>query len=164
MTARWTEQQYQDFLRRRRMPRSASEPSGSPQPVLEPSNKESVGKRKPHGPNRTEERYKRDYLTHPATVTVRFQPFRLYLSNGHSYRPDWGVFYPDGKIALHEVKGPHVHSRDSRILFDTAITDFPWLGFVWAQWTGEKWKLQVHYPDAWRWCATNTEGGGGEDA
>jgi hypothetical protein len=36
-------------------------------------------------------------------------------------------------MECHEVKGEYIHSRDSRILFDTARMDWPQWTFVWAR-------------------------------
>jgi len=103
-------------------------------------------RRKPGVPNRTEARYFAAFLgeyERSEFATVRYQPWRLYLPNGHSYRPDFVVIVHDPvRIQCHEVKGPHIHSRDSRILFDTARAVWPWFDFVWAQWTGSEWRVE----------------------
>jgi hypothetical protein len=64
---------------------------------------------------------------------VQFQPFRLYLANGHSYRPDFAAWEKCGCVRVYECKGPYIHSRDSKILFDQAATEFPEWRFFWAR-------------------------------
>lgn len=133
----WTPEQYREYLRRKGL--TAMPATAKP---------EGAEKSKPSrpGPNKTEQEYRRLYLdaSERDGSVVRFQPFRVYLSNGHSYRPDWGVFWPNGAIECHEVKGGHIRSRDSRILFDTARANFPWWSWVWAQkQAGGVWKVQM---------------------
>ena len=103
-------------------------------------------------PNKTEAEYRR-MLPHYAIVV--YEGLRLYLANGHSYRPDWIVRLPDGWIECHEVKSAYIHSRDSRILFDQARQDWPCFAFVWARKIAGTWKIeryertcseQVHIP------------------
>ena len=91
--------------------------------------------------NKTEARYE-TLLSHvPLTVSVRFQPVRLFLANGHAYRPDFMTKDINGNLAAHEVKGAFIRSRDSRILFDQARQEFGWMirYWVWAQWKNGKW-------------------------
>lgn len=64
---------------------------------------------------------------------VQFQPFRLYLANGHSYRPDFAAWETCGAMRVYECKGSYIHSRDSRILFDQAAEEFPEWRFFWAR-------------------------------
>ena len=123
--ARWTEEQYADYQRRLRGAVQAPVIA----PILPPPKERHTAT-----PNRTEALYARLYLPGPTDgAVVRFQPFRLYLTNQHSYRPDWVVTWPDGRMECHEVKGEYIHSRDSRILFDTARMDWPQWTFVWAR-------------------------------
>jgi len=98
------------------------------------------------GPNPTEARYRDTFLRGDH---VEYEPRSFALACGHSYTPDWRS-NPDplGDCALwfHEVKGPHIHSRDSRILFDCARTEYQQYGWVWAQWTGKEWRRKVYPP------------------
>ena len=64
---------------------------------------------------------------------VQFQPFRLYLANGHSYRPDFAAWERCGCVRIYECKGPFIHSRDSQILFDQAAVEYPEWRFFWAR-------------------------------
>ena len=137
---------------RHNAPQDALDPKPAPSQALEPNKPFAIHpaakKKDPVGPNKTEQRYYDRYLRGPddsGFAVVRFQPMRLYLSNGHSYRADWGVFWTiSQKVQLHEVKGPFIHSRDSRILYDTARVEFPCFQFYWAQETerGGEWKVE----------------------
>jgi len=98
------------------------------------------------GMNKTEARY-RELLMHlvPSVASVRFQPVRLFLANGHSYRPDFLTKDNSGDLTAHEVKGAFIRSRDSRILFDQARQEFGWLirYWCWAQWKDGKWTIET---------------------
>jgi hypothetical protein len=101
-------------------------------------------------PNKTESEYRRML---PRYAIVVYEGMRLYLANGHSYRPDWVVRLPVGGIECHEVKGAYIHSRDSRILFDQARQDWPCFAFVWARKIDGAWKVE-------RYEANNSTTGG----
>jgi len=105
----------------------------------------TVAGRRPAGPNRTEQRYYDDFLAaqeRAGAVTVHYQGLRVYLGNGHAYRPDWVAVTPAGRVTCIEVKGAHVHSRDSRLRFDAARAEWPCFAWVWAQWTGSEWRVE----------------------
>lgn len=62
---------------------------------------------------------------------------------GHKFTPDWTG--PDTAV---EVKGPHVFSRDSRILFDAARLAHPELTWIWIQKKqggkkGDRWEATI---------------------
>ena len=68
------------------------------------------------------------------------------LNNSHSYTPDWTA---DGVVC--EVKGEHIHSRDSRVLFDACRAEHPDLVHVWARKrttgkAGRRWEVTVWLP------------------
>ena len=71
------------------------------------------------------------------------------LGGTHAYTPDWWT----GRTAV-EVKAEHIHSRDSRILFDAARREYPDVTWVWARkrTTGKKgprWEIEVYHARAW---------------
>lgn len=68
---------------------------------------------------------------------------RTFEVVGHSYTPDW-----TGPSVAVEVKGEHVHSRDSRILFDAARLAHPELTWIWARKRqggkkGDRWEVTI---------------------
>jgi hypothetical protein len=68
------------------------------------------------------------------------------LGGTHSYTPDWWV--EDSRTAV-EVKGEHIHSRDSRILFDAARAEYPSVTWIWARKRtrgrkGPRWEIEVY--------------------
>jgi len=68
------------------------------------------------------------------------------LGGTHSYTPDWWV--EDSRTAV-EVKGEHIHSRDSRILFDAARAEYPSVTWIWARKRtsgrkGTRWEIEVY--------------------
>ncbi len=97
--------------------------------------------REPKGPNKTEARYRAERLR---GLDARYEAVTFRLANGHRYTPDWVVFDPDGRpVECHEIKGSyqmHSHGR-ARLAFDQARTEIPGLTWVWATWTGKKWKI-----------------------
>jgi hypothetical protein len=141
-TPEWLEQ-YKLKRARAELRDSRANESAAKEPAKTPDKAKKTKKTPKKGPNDTERRYRRIYLEHLADegAFIMFQPMRLYLSNGHSYRPDFGVFWTDGRAELHEVKGGYIYSRDSKILFDTARVDYPWWDFVWAQEKKDGWKV-----------------------
>jgi len=91
-------------------------------------------------PNKTEQEYYDTFLAPRTDLEyIWFEALRFYLSNGHSYRPDWVAARTDNVLECHEVKGPRIHSRDSRVLYDTARKDYPCFEWFWAQKQNGKW-------------------------
>lgn len=85
----------------------------------------------------TEKRYRARLLAIHASdgAKVEFQPLRLKMKNGHAYRPDFVVTYPDGSKELHECKGSFrlpSHGR-SLLAFDQCRVEFPAFKFVLAK-------------------------------
>jgi hypothetical protein len=81
---------------------------------------------------------------------IKWQPIRIYLNSGCSYRPDFCVWEKCGSRRFYEVKGPHVYSRDSAVLFKQAATENPEDRFFWAQWDGSKWNIRERTGAEWR--------------
>lgn len=68
------------------------------------------------------------------------------LAGTHSYTPDWWV---EASRTAVEVKGEHIHSRDSRILFDAARAEYPSVTWIWARKRtsgrkGPRWEIEVY--------------------
>jgi hypothetical protein len=72
------------------------------------------------------------------------------LNGTHSYTPDWTRMNDAGWVdAMMEVKGEHIHSRDSRILFDAARKEYPNRTWIWARKRtkgkkGPRWEIEVY--------------------
>jgi hypothetical protein len=99
--------------------------------------------RKAHEPNKTESRFKYEMLWNWERTRLiegyKFHAIALIWPE-YRYTPDWMTWNKDGQITLIEVKGPHVHSRDSRVRFLTARRDYPWFNFECWQWKERMWK------------------------
>lgn len=68
------------------------------------------------------------------------------MDGSHTYTPDWWV--PASSMAV-EVKGEHIHSRDSRVLFDAARHAYPGITWVWARKRtkgrkGKRWEVEFY--------------------
>jgi len=129
----WTPEQYREYQRKR---------TGGPELIRGQAEQRNQG---PVLPNKTELEYRDRCLlklkAHGASI--RFQSQRFYLANGHSYRPDWIVVLENGQTQCHEVKGEHIHSRDSKVLFDQARVENPRYFWVWAQKRKEGWVIET---------------------
>jgi hypothetical protein len=104
------------------------------------------GKRKqtPAGPNATEAEALR-VLRLPDGTAFEGRAFDV-LARTHGYTPDW---WHEGSRTAVEVKGEHIHSRDSRILFDAARAEFPGVTWIWARKRacgrkGPRWEIEVY--------------------
>jgi hypothetical protein len=92
-------------------------------------------------PNPTEERYRRDFLE---GLDARYEALSFKLKNGHRYTPDWVVVSELGFLECHEVKGAYkFHSQSrARMAYDQCRIEWPAIRWVWATWTGEKWRVE----------------------
>lgn len=64
----------------------------------------------------------------------KFEAITLRMTNGHRYTPDFLTF--DGEKAIaYEVKGSYKLGsyQRSRLAFDQAKVEFPWIKFLWAE-------------------------------
>ena len=95
-------------------------------------------------PNKTEQRYYNDHLSH--LIDVRYEPLTFKLKNGHRYTPDWVVFRDGLPVECIEVKGSYRFASQNRsqMAWAQARLDFPGLKWVWAVWDGKKkqWKVK----------------------
>ncbi len=93
-------------------------------------------------PNRTEQRYYDDHLSH--LTDVRYEPITFRLKNGHRYTPDWVVFREGLPRECIEVKGSYRFGSQNRsqMAWAQARLDFPGLRWVWAMWDDRKGKKQ----------------------
>jgi len=100
-------------------------------------------KRKASEPNKTELRFESEVLIPWKNTGIidgyQFHALALIWPDMR-YTPDWMVWDYDGQIKLIEVKGPHIHSRDSRVRFLTARRDYPWFQFECWQWKDKQWR------------------------
>jgi len=135
-TARWTSDQLEDYRRKH----SARKPDTSSDPPAEPRQAPA----RPVAPNQTE----RQAL---AVLNLReqdmaFEGRTFDVCGGSRYTPDW--IDADQGIAI-EVKGEHVHSRDSRCRFDEARTLYPSWRWIWIRKRttgrkGKRWEVEVY--------------------
>ena len=77
------------------------------------------------------------------------------LDGTHTYTPDW---YDEATKTAVEVKGEHIHSRDSRIMFDAARKENPDHTWVWIRKRttgrkGKRWECEIY-------VAKKNKGGG----
>lgn len=69
-----------------------------------------------------------------------YEPLRLRLADGTYYKPDFLVWFPDGTIAIHEVKG--FWREAAKVRFRVAKDRHPWFTFVVVERKGrEGWTL-----------------------
>lgn len=104
--------------------------------------------RLPKGPNKTEIEAlavlglsRVDSTGFYARVSFESETFRVV---DHDYTPDWV-----GRNIAVEVKGEHILSRDSRILFDAARLAHPELTWIWARKRtkgkrGPHWQVEIY--------------------
>lgn len=63
----------------------------------------------------------------------KFEQLKLKLAMNTSWNPDFGLLMPDGKLALHEVKGHW--EDDARVKIKWAAKDFgTWFAIVGVRW------------------------------
>ena len=93
-------------------------------------------------PNKTEQRYYDDHLSH--LTDVRYEAITFKLRNGHRYTPDWVVFENGTPVACYEVKGSYRFGSEGRsqMAWAQARLDFAGLKWVWAMWDDRKGKKQ----------------------
>jgi hypothetical protein len=98
---------------------------------------------KVNGPNRTEQRA-REVLGLCSDAVFEGRAFDV-CDGAHTYTPDW---WCEGRRMAVEVKGEHIHSRDSRIMFDAARSQYPGITWVWARLRtkgrkGKRWEIEI---------------------
>jgi hypothetical protein len=98
-------------------------------------------------PNGMESEYRREFLEPRLRpddlLEVWYEPITIRLECQHDYTPDWVGLRADYTLECHECKGPHIYSRDSRILHDQAAVECrPW-PFFWAQKKDGQWKIHL---------------------
>jgi hypothetical protein len=116
---RWTEQQYQDFLRRGSEPASVA-PLKLAAPHL------ALGRLPTGTMNKTEQAYA-DHLRLEEragrVIWWKFEPLKLRLADACFYEPDFLVLPSDGVLEVHEVKG--FWRDDARVKIKVAASLFP---------------------------------------
>lgn len=100
--------------------------------------------------NGLEKRYAAHLEMRKVTGEIRdylFEPLKLKLAPATFYNPDFGVWMPDGRIELHEVKGSFWED-DARCKWKIAAAMFPWFTFVAVQWNkaAKDWKYERFLP------------------
>ncbi|MBU1067444.1 hypothetical protein KKE60_06625 [Patescibacteria group bacterium] len=99
--------------------------------------------RKASEPNKTELRFESEMII-PWLSCYKFEGYKFrglaLIWPDMRYTPDWMLWDWKEKITLIEVKGPHIHSRDSRVRFLTARRDYPWFNFEGWQYAGRQWR------------------------
>jgi hypothetical protein len=104
-------------------------------------------------PNKTEAAWiARLQVEYPAPrYRVLYEPFTLRLHCGTKYTPDvvvveWRNTLP--VILVSEVKGKHIHSRDSIEKFKQAVAEFRHYRFCFAQLRGTTWAVEYANEEA----------------
>lgn len=101
----WTQQQYDDYVRRHNLPRRNTDSN----PIVE------TPKHKGREPNKTEAQFglileaqkRRGDIIHYA-----YEGISLSWGDGMRYKPDWVVIIEDAPIKLIECKGPYIFPKD----------------------------------------------------
>jgi hypothetical protein len=97
-------------------------------------------------PNKTEAAWIRHCGSEfgPVQFEVRYEPFTLRLPSGTKYTPDVVVFNKrtGAVVRVFEVKGRHIHSRDSLEKFKAAVAAYPFWRFGFAQLRGTEWAVE----------------------
>jgi hypothetical protein len=130
---RWTEEQLQGYLLKAGVTMASKINKPTEKPVV---------KRKASQQNKTEARFARDMLDfwtlEKSYDGYRFRALALIWPE-YRYTPDF-MAWKGPKITLFEIKGGHIHSRDSRIRFLGARRDHPWFKFECWQWKDGVWR------------------------
>ncbi len=92
---------------------------------------------KRRGINKTEQRYADECLY---DKDHWYEAITLKWPDGTRYTPDFMVRDGGSTILFLEIKGPYIHSRDSKIRFLRARADFPMFRFqAWQMQTPGEW-------------------------
>ena len=68
-----------------------------------------------------------------------YEPMKgLYLAPKTSYTPDFLLWFPDGHVECHEVKGGFIRAKDWQKTKWAAV-QYPCFVFRLAQWKGQQW-------------------------
>ena len=104
--------------------------------------------REPNSTERAfESAYLRPWLLIGEITNYRFEKLRLYLANGHSYRPEWCATRPDGTLAFFEIKGARPRQREAGISqVKVAATLFPEFEFWICKLDHGAWTIQQVKP------------------
>lgn len=128
---RWTEQQYAEHQARRTAPPPSA---GSALAVL------ADVPARVRGMNKLEQSYSHHLDLLKAAGEIQwhaFEPMRLRLADGASFKPDFGVVMPDDKLQFHETKG---HWREAaRLRIKVAAELYPFFRFIAIKRDGGNW-------------------------
>ena len=96
------------------------------------------------GPNKTEERFRREYLE-PRGIKAVFEGATFRLANGHRYTPDWVWLDETGRAVCVEVKGSYKlpSYQRARMAYDQARIEWPGIIWIWVTWTGKEWRVET---------------------
>jgi hypothetical protein len=121
-------------------------PCAMPPPAATPTPRHDVaGEGKKQTEANATEREAARVLRLPEAMLFEGRTFDV-LGGTHSYTPDWWV---EADRTAVEVKSEHIHSRDSRILFDAARAEYPSVTWIWARKRtrgrkGPRWEIEVY--------------------
>lgn len=76
-----------------------------------------------------------------------YEPLKFILGPGSTYRPDYLVVRPDGKVEIHEVKG--YLRDDASVKFRAASSRNTWAVFIMVSWDSKKksWREMMRFND-----------------
>lgn len=119
---RWTEDQYQAYLKR-----------------MGKAEKEKPVVKSKRLPNKTELEYKALFL---AGMDARYEAHTFHMANSHEYTPDWCIYENDKLVAVVECKGGYAFGSQShsRLAFDQCRCEFQGVKFVWARKGKKGWR------------------------
>ena len=129
----YSEEWYQNYLRKR---------TGQ-QPEQEGCAIDSMNPpKKQRGMNGTEQRYA-DYVLKPSQHVREidswmYEGLRFKLADGAWYKPDFNVWYPDGRLVNIEIKGGIIHEA-TVVRVKVAREIHPWCTFEIWQWKNKVW-------------------------
>lgn len=134
----WTEDQYQVYLAKKRLQQPEQEGCAI--------NSMAPPTHKPRSMNGTEQRYA-DYVLDPSVHAGEiagwmYEGLRFKLVDGAHYKPDFNVFYPDGRLVNIEIKGGKIHEA-TVVRLKVARQNHPWCTFELWQYKNKVWTEKV---------------------
>ena len=146
MSLRFTEEQYEDLLKRQKQAGNVASQPVSPTLPVKAGESIKKGKKGPKGPNKTELAYSYVLEMEFVGCLTYFEGLTFRLKNGHRYTPDWVLRIDDDKVMCVEVKARGKNNfrqpsyQRARVMFDQCRVE--WTNYVWrwaerhnGQWT-----------------------------
>jgi len=133
---KWTEADYQAYVNRRK---AASEVKPAEKETIQKGHADTIGAIPEDRMNGVERKYSEtvlDPMRLAGEITAwSFEGLKFRAAGGAFYKPDFNLFYPDGRLVNIEIKGGIIHEA-SRVRFLAVQERFPWFGFKLIQYNG----------------------------